>query len=638
MRINIPESLQPEPLLHLDSESNNPSRSPMRRLPPRTHMTFTPSTPSSPAPPLPSRTSPDNAARNSIIHHSLTKRTELFGPQPGTDEFGVDSRSPPPPRHYSLNSRPQSVAAFGKPAPPPPPRPVSLVSSELPNSSPSLATVGSLISAPPPLPNRRSNPNLRAEEPPSVTVTSNSAPPAPPIATRPSPSSAWNKLAASTKLPSFKNLQSAPADQDAASFKPPPPPTRVIAPGDKLPPPRRQSGDDSSDSGLDEDTQTGQTPATSTSRKFQDDMPDSSQSHRRPPTLSSYLPVPVPSHGAVVAMSGFWVCVAHATVEIYDIRKMPSPQFSIELDRLHLDWRAKEPRITAMEFRPGDTREEDGRFLWCGAKDGHLLELDIWSGNVTEFLAPAAGHGLTVLHILRYGSSMFTMDESGKVIVFDPPENHHSPTLLRFTRSHRVAEKQSFAKILGGHLWTSYGSGGTSTNHNARGTPFRTYDISSSTFATKHSFPSEPVGPALCGAVIPDQPDLIYIGHEGGSLTIWKHDASTGQHVCVQTIKISASSIICMEGVGSRLWFGTRSGLITVCETRENSPWLVTNQWQAHGDSPVAHIAVDPYSISKVRFQVSTINQVTQTFLLRLGDSWYIAWGETIECYSGMAL
>lgn len=301
-------------------------------------------------------------------------------------------------------------------------------------------------------------------------------------------------------------------------------------------------------------------------------------------------------------MSGFWVCVAHDNIQVYDLRKMPSPQFSIELDRLHLDWRSKEPRVTAMEFRSGDTREEDGRFLWCGTKDGHLLELDIWSGNLTEFLTPAAGHGLTVLHILRYGSSMITMDESGKAIVFDPPENQLSASLLKFTRSHRVAEKQSFAKILGGHLWTSYGSGGAGANHAGRGPPFRAYDISSSTFVTKHSFPSESVGPALCGAIIPDQPDLVYIGHEGGSLTIWKYDASTGQHACVQTVKISASSIMCMEGVGSRLWFGTRSGLITVCETRDHSPWLVTNQWQAHGDSPVVHIAVDPYSIAKVRF------------------------------------
>jgi WD40 repeat protein len=328
-------------------------------------------------------------------------------------------------------------------------------------------------------------------------------------------------------------------------------------------------------------------------------MPDSSQSRRCPPALRSFLPVHVPPHGAAVAVAGFWVCIAHATVEVYDIRRMPSPQFVLDLEHMGLDWRSKEPRITALEFRPGETREEDGRYLWCGGKDGHLFELDVWTGNVTDVLIPSGGHTLTVMHILRYGSSMLTMDESGKIIVFEPTGDQLAAALSRFTRSHRVAEKQSFAKILGGHLWTSSGSGGGTGANSARNAPFRAYDLSATNFSTKHLFPNEPVGPALCGAIIPEQPDRVYIGHEGGSVSIWRYDVSTGQHICLQTVKLSASSVICMEGVSSRLWLGTRSGTITVCEVREDSPWLVTNQWQAHGDSPVAHIAVDPYSITK---------------------------------------
>ncbi|CAE6510720.1 unnamed protein product [Rhizoctonia solani] len=590
IRINIPDTPQVESL-HNGFEVGDLARSPVKRLaPPRTQVVFTPSTPGSPAPPLPSRTSPDSlSSKNTVIHHTLPRRTDTLNPQAEADEFGLGLRSPPP-RHYSLSSNRSASTSMGRPPPPPPPRPLSVLS---PASaiSPQTGVTNSLIDAPPPLPNRRSNPNLRSEfvSISASPVSTISAPP-PPTAARPVSSSTWGRLAG---LKAWATAESS----DQGSFKPPPPPTRTIGLGDKLPP-RRVSGDDSSDS--EDDLAAGQLSANPATRKLQDDMPDSSQSRRCPPTFRPLAPVHVPSHGAIVVAAGYRICVAHTSIEIYDAQRMTSPQYNIDLEYIGIEWRSKEPRVTAMEFRPGETREDDGRYLWCGGKDGHLFELDAWSGQVTDILIPSGGHSLTVVHILRYGNSMLTMDESGKIIVFEPPEHRLAPTLSRFTRSHRAAEKQTFAKILDGHLWTSAGAGSGANTTSTRGAPFRTYDLSVTNFTTKHLFPSEHVGPALCGAVIPELPDRVYIGHEGGCVSIWKYDAATGQHVCVQMVKLSASSLISMEGVGSRLWLGTRSGTITVCEVREDSPWIVTNQWQAHGDSPVAHIAVDPYSISKI--------------------------------------
>ncbi|KAG8702323.1 hypothetical protein FRC09_004804, partial [Ceratobasidium sp. 395] len=600
IRINIPESVQPQPV-YAGAELSSLPRSPMKPPPPppRTQLMFTPSTPSTPAPPLPSRTSPDqHGAKSAAIHQSLTRRAEPAVPSE-VDEFGMDIRSPPP-RHHSLTSRPQSVISgkLGLPPPPPPPRPSSMISSGISTSSPSVITTNSLIHAPPPLPNRRSNPNLKLEEPlPAATIPpSVPAPPIPPTNTRPTPSSSWGKLAASTKSGLLK--AQALIEQDTTDFKPPPPPTRTIAPGDKLPPARRHSGDESSDDS-DEDTHPSQPIGPSASRRFQDDMPDSSQSRRQPPKLGQFPYFRI-SPGALVAVSGYCVCVASEDIGVYNIQDPSAVVHMINLEHLGLEWRAKEPRVTAMEFRPTDNHTDDGRYLWCGTKDGHLFELDIQSGILIDVLIPAGGHSLAVTHILRHGRSMFTMDESGKIIVFEPPEGQLNPTLSRFTRSHRVADKQSFVRILGGHLWTSSGSGSVNASHTTRGPPFRTYDILSSTFATKHLFPSEAVGPALCGTVIPQNPDLVYIGHEGGSVTVWRYDTSSGQHVCAKTVKVSNSSIICMEGVGSRLWFCTRSGSITVCDVREDLPWVITNQWQAHGDSPVVHVSVDPYSIAKI--------------------------------------
>ncbi|QRW16208.1 endonuclease/exonuclease/phosphatase family protein [Rhizoctonia solani] len=520
-------------------------------------------------------TSPDSmSSSNTTVHHTLPRRTDTLNQQAEVDEFGLGLRSPPP-RHHSLNSGRSASVPMGRPAPPPPPppRPSSVLSP------------ASAIS-----PQRELRTRLSEVIPivPSPVSTASTAPP-PPMATRPT-SSTWGRLAG---LKAWATSEI----HDHGSFKPPPPPTRTIAPGDKLPPPRRVSGDDSSDS--EDDVTTGPLSSNPAARKLQDDMPDSSQSRRCPPIYRSFTPVHVPSHGAVVAAAGYRICIAHTSIEIYDAQRMPSPQFIIDLEYIGLSGDQKNHGSPLWNSALAKLAKKMVDTFGAVERMVHLFELDAWSGHVTDVLIPSGGHSQAVIHVLRYGNSMLTMDESGKIIVFEPSEDRLAPALSRFTRSHRAAEKQTFAKILGGHLWTSgANSGGNTTS--TRGTPFRTYDLLATNFTTKHLFPSEPVGPALCGAIIPESPDRVYIGHEGGCISIWKYDILTSQHTCVQVVKLSASSVITMEGVGSRLWLGTRSGTITVCEVREDSPWMVTNQWQAHGDSPVAHIAVDPYSISKV--------------------------------------
>jgi hypothetical protein len=91
-------------------------------------------------------------------------------------------------------------------------------------------------------------------------------------------------------------------------------------------------------------------------------------------------------------------------------------------------------------------------------------------------------------------------------------------------------------------------------------------------------------------------------------------------------VKVSISGVISLEGVGSRLWTGTRKGLIYAYDvtggaiTRmesevlgkdvglvetEPTPWIVTNIWKAHGELPVARIVVDPFSVAKVSLNAS---------------------------------
>jgi hypothetical protein len=83
--------------------------------------------------------------------------------------------------------------------------------------------------------------------------------------------------------------------------------------------------------------------------------------------------------------------------------------WTIEMKEMPIDWKVDKPRVTAMEFRHGSSKQQlnlppanpsrssrnssrtavdspfssesdgsdDGRYIWCGTRDGCLFELDV---------------------------------------------------------------------------------------------------------------------------------------------------------------------------------------------------------------------------------------------------------------------
>jgi hypothetical protein len=90
-------------------------------------------------------------------------------------------------------------------------------------------------------------------------------------------------------------------------------------------------------------------------------------------------------------------------------------------------------------------------------------------------------------------------------------------------------------------------------------------------------FTSEWTGAVTSATIMPFRQDVVYLGHEGGFVSIW----SAADLTCLQVLKISASDILALEGVGERLWAGNRKGQIHVYNIDEK-PWQVTNVWTAH--------------------------------------------------------
>lgn len=346
-------------------------------------------------------------------------------------------------------------------------------------------------------------------------------------------------------------------------------------------------------------------------------MPDNSLASRRAPVLPG---VPqglyVPAHTGVVAVAGNILLIASTNIRIYDLTSSPpgEPALTLDVRDLGLEWRAKEHRISAAEFRPALTPEEDdGRVCWLGTRDGHLLELDTQTGRVLD--VRQAIHSGPVAHILRGHREMVSVDENGKALRWAPGVGGGG-MMRQSARLVRLADRPTFVALLGGFLWSSTAASaihsGSSSNlssalkglaageSGASSTPggiytLRVYDmrgpVPSSTVLPTHE-----VGPVISGAMVHSQQNIVYLGHAGGFVTLWSLDGEAP--ACIQTLKIASGDVMCLEGVGARLWAGTRGGAITAYDVGMR-PWRATNVWKAHGDLPVLKLSVDVLGVAK---------------------------------------
>ncbi|KAI0337331.1 DNase I-like protein [Trametopsis cervina] len=369
----------------------------------------------------------------------------------------------------------------------------------------------------------------------------------------------------------------------------PPPPTRTIALGDKLPPARRPLSGSSSDEEEEE-------------VKKVELLPDSSRSSRRPPTADvhsyteSYIHVP-PYTGVVVSAGHIVAVAAGHHLRIFDLSQSESPIHDLDPRAMGLEARTKESRITSMEFRSAARQADRGCYLWVGTKDGHLFELDVRAGLVVGM--KLAIHSHSVSHIFRYGNQMVTLDDTGKALVFTPGSPDIDPGLSTTQpRVTRIADKQEFAKILGGKLWTSVRDT-TTTASTSRAPMIRVYDIFVPGAAGRSVLPTEHLGAVTSGTILQSQPGQVFLGHEGGHVSIWALDTEDGLPVCQEVIKVSTSDVLCLEGVHDRLWAGGRKGNIAAYDVAPR-PWVMTNNWQAHQKLPVLKLVVDVSSIEKM--------------------------------------
>ena len=379
------------------------------------------------------------------------------------------------------------------------------------------------------------------------------------------------------------------------------PPMRSTTSGVVSSPPQRE---DSKTGGLTSDDEdegeevplAGMTAAT---KRMYEDFPDSTHVRRRPPEFVPVVRISSIQHVNSFAVFGRYVCTGAHHVRVYDTQMSDRPIFTVDMQDVGLEFRIKEPRVTAMCFRPVADPADEGRYLWCGTKDGHLWELDIRTGTVTD--RRAFVHAAVVTNIFRHQQQVLTLDESGKLHVFEVVRTVGSATpkdartISNLIRSFRITEKFTFAKMICGKLWISSApSNRSTTNTSSRGPTIRVYEpcVGDPMPVGRSISTSEWTGAVTSATIMPLQADIVYIGHEGGFVSTW----SVRDLTCLQVLKISSTDILALEGVGERLWAGNRKGQIHVYDPSEK-PWRTTKVWTAHPDLPIHSLLLDPWSI-----------------------------------------
>lgn len=249
----------------------------------------------------------------------------------------------------------------------------------------------------------------------------------------------------------------------------------------------------------------------------------------------------------------------------------------------------REVKVTSVCFRALGPGMEEARFVWCGSSTGMLVELDTFTGEMTQY---RAAHATAVTHIFRHRSHMLSLDDAGKLHVFTmgaATDGEMTPT-----RTLRIGERPNFVRMLGDQLWTASGPATRSTTNPAlRGPTIRVYEplgigtaaaaAAAAAIATpaaasgRTTCTSEWTGAVTALAVLSSARGKVFLAHEGGYISIFARDTLA----CEAVLKVASSDVLALEGVGERLWAGYRTGMVCVYEVG-TVPWVTVNMWMAH--------------------------------------------------------
>lgn len=291
--------------------------------------------------------------------------------------------------------------------------------------------------------------------------------------------------------------------------------------------------------------------------------PDSSQANRRAPIYQGVMhDVHTRAEVKSVAVYGRYLCVAALNVSIYDL-ETGEQVWTMSLN---------ESKVTAVGFKP--SQNNDILVVWLGTKDGQIWEVHSDQPGKIMYKRPNV-HLTPLVLIQRNGYFMWTLSDDGKIGIWDGE-------LTDLPKTYRVTPNFKALTAVGSQLWVGRNR---QTNIYQPST-----DNSSQFLLTPRPLPSftnpsgRQAGEFSCAGRLKARPDLVFFGHEEGSVTIY----SQSKMVALESVNVSSHRVCSIKGVGQYLWIGLKNGNILVCDVGQR-PWKVLKEWKAH-EGPVTAI------------------------------------------------
>ncbi|GAA5868253.1 hypothetical protein JCM1840_005613 [Sporobolomyces johnsonii] len=327
-------------------------------------------------------------------------------------------------------------------------------------------------------------------------------------------------------------------------------------------------------------------------------FPDASSALRMKPLLENSrkkLHVAMYSDMTQVAVSGDLLAVgAGVRVEVWSARQARAAFCEIGMHGIGTEV------VTSVAW------SESGRYLWVGCDDGSLFEFDAadmyttpWYTNPFKLAAhrrDAHPHH-PVIKIFRVGPQMYTLDESGRLVVWLPaPKEGRLSSLHGHSKILQIPKRPTWSQELNGLLYVTYRLKPAKGRRTAK-SRLQVYDVHGLEAVLlgerewEEHAPGQP-GRVTCACIVPSHREFIFMGHDSGHVSIWQPERAQ----LLEVRKVSLAGVSAMVGPSRFLWLGYSSGMIDVVDIADPECWRVIKRWRAHA-TQVEVLVLDPRSL-----------------------------------------
>ncbi|GKT40929.1 putative inositol polyphosphate kinase [Colletotrichum spaethianum] len=394
-----------------------------------------------------------------------------------------------------------------------------------------------------------------------------------------------------TRLPGRANTVTDRTSERAAPRPPPPQPPQPVQPAHPQPEPTMSLIPSSNSSKVEIN---GSTP----------NFPDPANVNRRPPYIKHGMhEIQTKYDPRTFDVCGDLICTTGHLTRVWSLR-----DGELLMSFAH----GEGIKATTVAFKPGMNVDEEGKRLWIGNNFGELMEADIATQSVIANKPGAHGRH-EVVKIYRHFNELWTLDETGGLLVWGPDETSTPNLTNNPHQAFRLPKGHSFSMVIGDELW------------HATGKEIRVFaptsDGQTQFQVLVRALSQETAGEVTSGTQVRSQPGKVFFGHADGKVSIY----STQDFTCLGLVNLSSWKINSLAGVGDYLWAGFNTGKVGVYDM-EPTPWAVKKDWQAHEKNPVVKLVSDVSSCYRLdRHQVISLgaDNMIRVWDGLLQDDWH---------------